>query len=123
LKKLLNISIFLVIVILISGCSKTSQVIPKKIQPTFKKKIKIKIDKYVYFEKKSNLKKINNIIYTAGKSAGWRMTKFKENTLIAEKNHYNAVTIKFTQEYFTIFPQNISLQKILKQAIKQDLGE
>ena len=121
MNKLLNISIFLVIVILISGCSKTSQVIPKKNQPTFKKKIKL--DKYVYFIKKSNLKKINNIIYKAGKSAGWRMTKFKENALIAEKLHWNAVTIKFTQEYFTILPQNISLQKILKQAIKQELGE
>jgi len=52
---------------------------------------------------------------------GWKVTKFKSNTLIAEKNENEnsvAVTITFNNSSFSLSPKNSELENILNDHLK-----
>ena len=55
----------------------------------------------------------HNIIMSAGEKSGWIMTKFKSNSIIAEKMQKDnsiAVTIKFDKSSFNVLPANSELE-------------
>ncbi|WP_457745213.1 hypothetical protein [Sulfurimonas sp.] len=82
--------------------------------------VDVKAANYVYF-KDMPLKKVHDLILKAGEEAGWRMTEFRENSLIAEdigESNTKAVTINFTKNYFNLSPQNDNLE----DAIEKKLG-
>ena len=59
-------------------------------------------------------------IKKACESAGWIMTEFKSNTLIAEKlieNSAVSATVTFTKSSFNVSPQNIDLEGIINKAL------
>jgi predicted small secreted protein len=76
---------------------------------------------YIHF-KTMPLKKVHKAIVEAGEENGWRMTEFKENAIIAEKTEgegdTKAVTVKFSENYFAIDPENGNLE----DAIEDKLG-
>ena len=65
--------------------------------------------------------KVQKIILKAGEEAGWTMTEFKNNAVIAEKvdgDDTQAVTVKFTSSSYDISPANSELGEILEDALK-----
>ena len=66
-------------------------------------------------------KKVHKIILHAGEEAGWTMTEYKSNAIIAEKtdgDDTQAVTVKFTSSSYDISPENSELNDILEDALK-----
>jgi len=78
-----------------------------------------KTAQYTHFQHMS-LAKVHKRIAKAGRDAGWRITEFKENTLIAEKisDHTKAVTISFTENSFMITPPDDQLQDAIEAALE-----
>ncbi|WP_457749429.1 hypothetical protein [Sulfurimonas sp.] len=75
---------------------------------------------FTYLKHKIPLSKVHKLIREAGEQDGWRMTEFKENTLIAEKEKngsMKAVTISFTDEYFHISPEDDDLQEAIEKEL------
>jgi PBP1b-binding outer membrane lipoprotein LpoB len=76
---------------------------------------------YTHFQNMP-LNKVHKAIVDAAQEDGWRTTEFKENVLIAEKTisegDTKAVTVKFSQNYFTLEPKDSDLQN----AIDDKLG-
>jgi hypothetical protein len=75
---------------------------------------------YVRITHPMPLKKVHDIIKEAGEQAGWRMTEFKDNALIAEKisdEQSNAVTIDFSTDSFHLNPQNSELQDAIAEKL------
>ena len=65
--------------------------------------------------------KVQKIILQAGEDAGWTMTEFKSNAVIAEKtdgDDTKAVTVKFTRSSYDISPKDSELSNILEDAFK-----
>jgi hypothetical protein len=78
-------------------------------------------ENYTHF-KAMPLSKVHQLIVEAGEEDGWRMTEFKENSIIAEKTEGDgdteAVTVNFTENSFYIEPENGDLE----DAIEDKLG-
>jgi len=67
--------------------------------------------------------KIHKKIVSAGEEAGWKMTEFKTNAVLAEKfsdDDAKAVTIYFSKDFFHLDPKNSELNSILKKALTSD---
>jgi len=73
------------------------------------------------FENHMSMSKIKSAIIEAGEEAGWKMTRFKDNKIIAEKfndgSDAKAVTISFNNHSFTLEPQDSELQDILEDKL------
>ena len=101
--------------LLMSGCSsKTPDVANHSV-------VDAKKAAYTHFESSLSMKSLHKIIKKAGENAGWRMTEFKENALIAEKEGEEASTVHFDRESFHLTPENSSLQESIEDAIKERL--
>ena len=64
--------------------------------------------------------KVHSIIKKAGKEAGWKMTEFKNNAIIAEKidgSDSKAVTITFDKHSFNISPSDSNLEDAIQSAL------
>ena len=73
-----------------------------------------------YIEHTLTQEKVSHRITTAAKENGWRITDFKNNTLIAEKSVENtttAITVNFDKESFSLNPKNAELQTIIEDAL------
>jgi len=82
--------------------------------------VDVKTADYTHFQNMPR-NKVHKLIVEAGEESGWRMTEFKENELIAEKTESGetkAVTIKFSEDSFTITPNDGDLE----DAIEEKLG-
>jgi outer membrane protein OmpA-like peptidoglycan-associated protein len=67
-------------------------------------------------------KKVHNIIKEAAQDAGWKITEFKYNAMIAEKindNESKSVTITFDKDSFDISPENSDLADTLNSALNK----
>ena len=60
---------------------------------------------------------MHHTIEAAGKKAGWRMTEFRGNAMIAEKDG-NVVTIKFDRSSFHTEPKNDELEDAIEDMLK-----
>ena len=77
---------------------------------------------FTHLKNEMPLAKVHKLILKAGKGGGWRMTEFKENELIAEKEkngNMKAVTITFSKDYFDISPKDSDLH----EAIEKELND
>ncbi|ADN08881.1 hypothetical protein [Sulfurimonas autotrophica] len=75
---------------------------------------------FTHLEHEMPLGKVHKLILKAGEENGWRMTEFKENELIAEKEEngsMKAVTITFTQHYFGISPKDSDLHEAIEKEL------
>ena len=73
-----------------------------------------------------SIEKIHKKIVAAGEEAGWKMTEFKTNALLAEKfsdSDAKAVTIHFSKDFFHLDPKNSELHAILKKALNSNNSE
>ncbi len=64
--------------------------------------------------------KVHKIIKKAGEEAGWTMTEFKSNTMIAEKidgDDSVAVTVTFSNSDYDISPENSDLDDAIDSAL------
>ena len=64
--------------------------------------------------------KMHKLIKKAGEDAGWIMTEFKSNALIAEKidgDDSQAVTVKFSKSSYDIDPENSELNSAIEDAL------
>jgi len=80
-----------------------------------------KTAEYTHIKTDMTQNEIHQVIFNAAEDAGWRMTEFKDNALIAEKSDGDdtvAVTISFSRDYFFISPKNSDLQNILEDALE-----
>jgi len=65
-------------------------------------------------------KSIQDKILQAGQENHWIMTKFKSNSIIAEKitdNDSISTTVTFDKSSFNLYPQNSELRDILNDAL------
>ena len=63
---------------------------------------------------------VHKIIKDAGENAGWNMTEFKSNTMIAEKidgKDSVAVTVTFSNGNYDILPENDELDDAIDSAL------
>jgi len=64
--------------------------------------------------------KVHKIIKQAGEEAGWKMTEFKSNTMIAEKiGAGETVTVTFNKSTFDISPSNSDLESAISDALEK----
>ena len=66
-----------------------------------------------------NQHKVQKIIKKAGEDAGWIMTEFKSNAMIAEKiddGDTESVTVKFGTSSYDISPENSELKSAIDSA-------
>jgi hypothetical protein len=76
---------------------------------------------FTHLEHEMPLAKVHKLILKAGEENGWRMTEFKENKLIAEKQEdgtMKAVTITFTKDYFDISPKDNDLHEAIEKELE-----
>ncbi len=79
-----------------------------------------KTEGYQHFKKKSDLKVIHNIVMKTGEEEGWRMTEFKDNSILGEKvldDGTKSVTINFTKESLIVLPKDDDLEESLIEAL------
>jgi len=77
---------------------------------------------YIHVQKHMTLQDMHDTIIKAGEESGWRMTEFKENSIIAEEldnSDANAVTITFSNDYFEITPENDDLKDAIENALQE----
>ena len=75
-----------------------------------------------FFTKHMTMEKAHKAILKAGEKAGWKMTEFKSNTIIAEKTddgETTAVTVSFTNESFEINPEESDLNDAILDEIEK----
>ncbi len=109
-KKLLHTTLLFLSTLLIVACST---------KPT--PDMDVKSMDYIHFSHEIPLKKVNNLIKEAGEEAGWRMTEFKENSLIAEKigdGVTEAVSVNFSTTSFHLTPANSDLQEAIEDKLE-----
>jgi len=94
--------------LLISGCSTLS--------------LSNNSSEHEHFGKEIELSKLNKIIIDAGRKDGWRMTEFKDNEVIAEKDG-EAYSVKYSSNYFYIEPENDDLEDAIEDAIEDRLED
>jgi len=71
------------------------------------------------YKKHMTIEKVHKIVIKAGKEAGWKMTEFKSNAVIAEKIGSNeSVTVTFDNSSFDISPSNSSLESAISDALE-----
>ena len=78
---------------------------------------------YTHLKKHMSLEEVHNKIKKAGEDAGWRMTEFKENSIIAEKidgDETTSVTIIFSNDYFELSPENDDLKDAIEDALEKE---
>jgi len=66
-------------------------------------------------------KKIGAIIKTAGEEAGWRMTEFKKNAILADKTDGDeliSTTVYFDKHSFSTDPKNDDLEDAISDKLK-----
>jgi len=81
-----------------------------------------KTAEYIHVKNEMTIKEIHHAIVQAAQDDGWRITEFKENTLIAEKSQggeMQAVTISFSKNYFYLSPRNSDLEDILEDTLEK----
>ncbi|WP_418640501.1 hypothetical protein [Sulfurimonas sp. ST-27] len=81
----------------------------------------VKTADFIHFKHEIPLKKVHTLIREAGEKNGWRITEFKENMLIGEKEEnakMKAVTITFAKNYFNISPKDADLQEAIKKEVE-----
>lgn len=66
---------------------------------------------------KDDKKITRHAIKKAGEKAGWRMTEFRGNALIAEKGD-EIVTVEFSHGSFHTTPKNSSLESAINDALE-----
>lgn len=74
-----------------------------------------------FFTKHLTQEKAHKLILSAGEEAGWKMTEFKSNSVIAEKidgEDTISVTISFDNDSFEIHPENSDLEDAIVDAQK-----
>jgi hypothetical protein len=72
-----------------------------------------KTENYTFINSTLTQKKVHDGILQAGEEAGWRMTEFKENMILAEKvgdDNTKAVTIVFNNKSFSLSPNDDDLE-------------
>ena len=73
-----------------------------------------------YIQHTLTQEEVHHRIETAAKKNGWRVTNFKNNTLIAEKSlngDTTAITVHFDKESFRLIPKNGELHTIIEDAL------
>ena len=98
--------------LLLVGCGASNSAIPtnidaKKIGRTFMSEHMVQ-------------NKVSKLIKDAGEVAGWKMTEFKSNELIAEKSdgeNTKSVTVNFDNSSFELSPHDSELQGIIETAL------
>ncbi len=66
--------------------------------------------------------KLANIVKKAGEDAGWKMSKFKIDSFIAEKTEdeeTTSATVKFNKESVVITPENDDLKEAIEEALSK----
>ena len=104
--KFLQVTLLLLSSLIIIGCSTSSS-----------PQVDAKSADYIQFSHEIPLKKVSKLIMQAGKEDGWRMTQFKESTVIAEKigdESAQAVTVNFSQTSFNLAPYNSDLANAIE---------
>jgi len=110
MKKLLKLALAPAVALLMASCSATLG--PDEDAQTAS---------FEHFTPKHSLKEVHDIIMQAGEEAGWRMTEFKDNEIIAEKTSdgsTEAVTIQFAKDYFHITPPNGDLEDAIEEKLE-----
>ena len=67
-------------------------------------------------------KKLSVIIKTAGEEAGWKMTEFKSDTFVAEKQDGDetiSATVKFNKDTVEVSPENDDLKDAIDEALSK----
>ena len=108
-RKILQTVLILASTMIVTACSTTP-----------KTQGDVKQEDYVQIEKKLPLKEIHKLIAEAGEEAGWRITEFKENALIAEKfdgDESKTVTIDFSTTSFHLTPQDDELESVIEDKL------
>ncbi len=80
----------------------------------------VKTASFTHLKHEMPLSKVHKLIVKAGEENGWRMTEFKENEIIAEKEengNMKAVTITFTEDYFDISPKDSDLHEAIEKEL------
>ncbi len=80
----------------------------------------VKTASFTHLKHEIPLSEVHKLIREAGEKNGWRITEFKENELIAEKEkngNMKAVTITFSKNYFDISPQDSDLHKAIEKEL------
>ena len=75
---------------------------------------------WLEIHKELSQKKIGHIIKTAGERAGWRMTEFKRDAILADKTDGDDIistTVYFTKDSFTTNPKNDDLEDAIADAL------
>ena len=112
MKKIITVGLSSLLgVLLLSACSS------KNVHPSDAKTMQ-----YTNFSKKLTLKEAHKLIVKAGKKAGWRMTEFKDNAVIAEKTEDEqtiATTVYFNKDSFFVDPHNDDLQDAIEEALEE----
>ena len=81
---------------------------------------------YVKITHHMTLSQVHKLIKQAGEEAGWRMTDFKENALIAENisdTSTDAVTINFSTDFFNLSPANSELKEAIEKKLNNNQQE
>ncbi len=98
------------------GCGSTTPAVKAANTPTGEKVHTGEIHKQHMTQEK-----VHKIIKKAGEDAGWKMTEFKSNTLIAEKTDGEAstsITITFSPDSFDVLPANSDLESVIGDALE-----
>ena len=77
---------------------------------------------HIAINKKISKTGVHDVIMEAGSQAGWRMTEFKINEIIAENTSdksAEAVSIYFTNKYFFTRPNNDDLNEAIVEALQK----
>jgi hypothetical protein len=111
MKKLLNLLLIPTISIFVISCSTTQS-----------PDLDAQTASFTHFKQKHSLVEVRKLILKAGKEEGWRMTEFKDNEVIAEKvsdGDTQAVSIKFSKNYFHITPPNDDLEDAIEEKLQE----
>lgn len=110
MKKLIISTIYIVLSSIIFNACSTISMNTKDKQTT----------SFTYFKHEIPLTKVHKTIVKVGKENGWRITEFKENEVIAEKEkdgNMKAVTITFSESYFDVLPRDSDLYDTLEKEL------
>ena len=108
-RKTLQTVLILASTIVVTACSTTPKV-----------EGDVKQEDYVKIEKRMPLKEVHDLIAQAGEDAGWRITEFRDNALIAEKfdgDDSKTVTIDFSTTSFHLTPQDNELERVIEKKL------
>lgn len=128
MKKLLSIAAISAVTILLgTGCSSSSKVLPSNAAEN-SAIYKSEVSKGSLHVKEHNTQKVMHSVKASGEKAGWKMTSFKINEFIAEKASGGktvSTNVKFHNEYITFSRENASESDVseLMGAIEEGLSK